>query len=691
MISDTSAEYSLTSPVQKLPGIGDKRAALLAQLGIVTVKDLLFHIPREYQDRSRIGKVSEARAGERIMIECEVTAARSMRMRGGKTLALLEVRDETGSIKASFFGRGFLARGELKQGTRCLMAGKVGDYKGLTLKDPEYEVIQPEEELTTVHTGRLVPVYPLTKGISQRQMRGWIYKAVQSSLPLLKESLPPDIQHRHCLPDLTTAMASIHFPERAEAAENARRRFVYEELLVMQLAIVRYRATRVESVQGIRHTVDGPLMNAFLQHLPYTLTTGQQQAVDDILRDMSAARPMFRLLQGDVGCGKTLVALHAVIAASDSGSQTAFMAPTEILAEQHYVTLQGLLEPLGIRTALLTGNIPNAAHVREEVMLGNIPVVIGTHALFQKETTFKRLGLVIIDEQHRFGVKQRQELAAKGAFPDVLHTTATPIPRTLAITLYGGMDISVIPDMPPGRLPVKTSWVPENKKEDLYRYLREQAESGYQSYIVCPLVEQSEYFSELTPVIDHFVALSQGPLAGLRCRLLHGSLDTAEKDKVMNDFKTRTIDVLFSTTIIEVGVDSPQATTMVIEDAWRFGLTQLHQLRGRVGRSAIQSYCFLLGVPSTPEGRKRLDLLRQCSNGFEIAEADLELRGPGEYCGVRQTGLPDFYIAGLLSDARLLDLSKRDAMELLRHDPELSAPEYACLLEASKRFEGMFV
>lgn len=681
---------ALSAPVHALPGIGEKRAALLAVLGIVTVKDLLFHLPREYRDRSRIDTIAQARPGEALTVECEVVRARSVRMRGGKNMALLEVRDGTGSIKASFFGRGFLAHGELKAGTRCLLTGTVGEYKGLTLKGPEYEVIGGEDDTPALHTGRIVPIYPLTKGIGQRQLRTWIYQAVETVLPLLSELLPPDLVARHGLPPVDLALAAVHFPKDMEAAAAARRRFVYEELFLMQLAILQYRAARVDTAVGIRHKVEGPMLTAFRKKLPFALTPGQHQAVEDILCDMATLRPMFRLLQGDVGCGKTLVALHAAVAAADSGSQVAFMAPTEILAEQHYLTLRSLLEPLGMRMALLTGATPKAATLRKEVARGEVHVVVGTHALFQKETRFARLGLVIIDEQHRFGVRQREELGRKGVFPDVLHTTATPIPRTLAITLYGGMDISVIPDLPPGRQPVKTSYVPDSKKEDLYRYLCKQAADGYQSYIVCSLVEESEHFAGLTPLIDHFLALSGGPLAGLRCQLLHGRLDAREKEEIMKRFKAGEIDVLFSTTVIEVGVDSPAATTMVIEDAGRFGLTQLHQLRGRVGRSDVQSYCFLLGEPTTSEGKQRIDLLRRCTNGFEIAEADLELRGPGDYCGVRQAGLPDFRAADLLRDARLLDLARRDAAELLKRDPQLMLPENKSLADAVQKLEGMF-
>ncbi len=681
---------TLASPVQSLPGVGEKRAAQLAVLNIRTVKDLLLHLPREYRDRSRIQDISQAREGDEVTIEAEVVHARSMRLRGGKTTAMLEVRDATGSMRVSLFGRGFLANSSLKRGTRCLFTGKVSEYKGLTLKNPEYEPVVEEEGNGNLHTGRIVPLYPLTEGITQRLLRRWVDGALALAASDLPETLPEDLRLRHRLPSPAAAIREVHFPSSMEQVGHSRRRFIYEELLIMQLAILQRRREMQEGVQGMRHDINGPILERFRNGLPFQLTPGQRQAVEDILCDMAASRPMFRLLQGDVGCGKTLVTLHAVAAAADSGNQTAFMAPTEILAEQHYVTLHGLLEPLGLRMALLTGTTPRAFQLRKEIACGDIQVVVGTHALIQKETQFARLGLVIIDEQHRFGVRQREELGRKGVFPDVLHTTATPIPRTLAITLYGGMDISVIPDLPPGRQPVKTSQVPDAKKADLYRYLCDQAAAGYQSYVVCPLVEESEHFSQLTPLIDHFLTLSQGPLAGLRCELLHGRLDAREKEGIMARFKAREIDVLFSTTVIEVGVDSPTATTMVIEDAGRFGLTQLHQLRGRVGRGSVQSYCFLLGVPTTPEGKQRMDLLRQHANGFDIAEADLELRGPGEYCGTRQAGLPDFRAADLLRDARLLDMALRDAAELLERDPDLTQSAHQALAGEVKKLGGMF-
>ena len=688
--NDKQEPLHIHAAVQTLPGIGAKRAAALAALGVYTVGDLLFHWPREYRDRSVIQSIADASLDAVVTIEGEITGARSLRLRGGKTMALLTVSDASGSIKASFFGRGFLAHTTLKKGTRCLFTGKVSEYKGLTLQNPEYEPASQETSGDTLHTGRIVPIYPLTDGVSQRQLRRWIYDALGLLAEQMPETLSAPLLQQHGFPGRVTAMKHAHFPPDMAACETARKRFAYEELLAMQCCILMRRASLVDNAIGIRHNVNGPLLQQLSQSLPFALTPGQQRAVDDIVRDMAAPRPMFRLLQGDVGCGKTLVALHAVAAAVDSGCQVAFMAPTEILAEQHYATLRALLAPFDVRTALLTGTTPVARQIRKAIAQGETQVVVGTHALFQEKTVFQRLGLAIIDEQHRFGVGQREALGRKGALPDMLHTTATPIPRTLAITLYGGMDISVIPDMPPGRKPVRTAFTPDNKKDELYRYIRAQAEAGYQTYIVCPLVEESEHFAQLTPLIDHYLALTEGPLTGLRAALLHGRLDPREKEDIMTRFKAQQIDVLFATTVIEVGVDSPTATTIVIEDAGRFGLTQLHQLRGRVGRGDVQSWCFLVGKPTTPEGKERIDILRHCDNGFDIAEADMKLRGPGDYCGARQSGLPDLRVADLLQDTRLLDAARRDAIQLLKDAPALAAQEHQPLAAAIKRFEVMF-
>ena len=678
-------DLHLDDPVERLPGIGPKRSALLANLGIRTLRDLLFHFPRAYQDRRRITPIAEAQEGMAVTIEGEVVSARSVGFRGPRSLAIVRLRDATGEMNATFHGRGFLAKSAFTRGVRALFTGTVGTYKGPALKNPEYEVLSGDAE-DLLHTGRVAPVYRLTEKVTQRNLRRWVHTVLPLAPRLLDDVLPPALVEAHAFPPLQEAVRQVHFPGEIVEGEKARERFAYTELLTLQLAILRERAARLHEETGHRHRVDGACLGALRKALPFTLTPAQDRVVSEILGDMASPRPMARLLQGDVGCGKTVVALHAMAAAADGGYQTALMAPTEILAEQHMIHLRGLLGPLGLSAELLTGSMHGAAAIRKRIDSGEAQVVVGTHTLIQEKTAFHRLGLAIVDEQHRFGVMQRDTLAKKGLRPDLLHMTATPIPRTLAITVYGGMDISVIDELPPGRLPVKTRCIPVPKVLELYRYVREQAQAGFQTYIICPLIDESEKREDLTPVIRHFEELSAGPLEGLRTALLHGRLDAAEKDEIMQRFNAGELDVLVSTTVIEVGIDVPAATTMIIENAAQFGLTQLHQLRGRVGRSTHESFCFLLGTPKTKEGERRIDVLCAHNSGFDIAEEDLLLRGPGEFYGLRQAGLSDLRVADLIRDVRLLDRARRDAQAILERDPALEAPEHQPLAQAAQRF-----
>jgi ATP-dependent DNA helicase RecG len=570
---------------------------------------------------------------------------------------------------------------------RGLFTGPVGQYKGLCLKNPEYEILSGEEE-DRLHTGRVVPMYRLTENVTQRLLRRWVWTALQQHAPALDETLPEELRARYGFAPIGEAIWKAHFPDEIEETVPARARFAYEELLGIQLGVLSARASRRQEEKGNRHVVDGPNLAALRASLPFQLTAAQVRAVRDILDDMASPRPMVRLLQGDVGCGKTVVALYAVAASADGGYQTALMAPTEVLAEQHFLSLRGMLEPLGLGVELLTGSTPGSSEVRRRIARGDAQVVVGTHALIQEKTAFRHLGLAIIDEQHRFGVFQRSTLVEKGLNPDILHMTATPIPRTLAITVYGGMDLTVIEELPPGRIPVKTRRVTPAKVPELYEYVVEQAHRGLQTYFICPLVEESDK-RELTAVTTHFKQLSSGPFAGLRTALLHGRLDADEKDDIMRRFKHGAIEVLFSTTVIEVGIDVANATTMIIEDASQFGLTQLHQLRGRVGRGAEQSHCFLLGAPKTEDGKRRLDIMCSTTSGFDIAEEDLKLRGPGEFHGVRQAGLSDLRVADLVRDVRLLDQARRDAQAILSRDPDLRDPRYQRLAIAAKRFAAL--
>ncbi|MCL4694753.1 MAG: ATP-dependent DNA helicase RecG [Candidatus Hydrogenedentes bacterium] len=675
-----------TDSVSNLPGVGDKRAELLGNLGIATVRDLLFHFPREYQDRRDIAAIADIAEGDTVTIEAEVVKSRPVRLRRRLSLAEVTLRDASGEIRAVWFGQDYLAR-VLKPGARGFFTGTAGKWNGVALRNPDYE-LQTGDEDDLINSGCIVPVYRLTDGVSQRMLRRLVRTTLDMVEPL-PETLPLTLRNAHAFPEPNAAIRQVHFPDEIETARAARSRFAYEELLGIQIGVLGLRAKRHREVKRNRHVIDGPRLRDLRASLPFPLTAGQQRAVDDILNDMGSHRPMVRLLQGDVGCGKTVVALHAIAAACDGGYQAALMAPTEILAEQHGINLRELLAPLGLDVAVLTGSTANARELRERIASGACDVVVGTHALIQEKTRFHNLGLVIIDEQHRFGVVQRSTLVDKGYEPELLHMTATPIPRTLAITVYGGMDISVIDELPPGRTPVKTRRITPAKVSDLYGYIRKQAAKGFQTYYVCPLVEESAA-KQLTAVTKHFEELSEGPLEGLRTGLLHGRMASSEKDEVMHWFKRGEIDVLFSTTVIEVGIDCPNATTMVIEDAAQFGLTQLHQLRGRVGRGAEQSHCFLLGKPKTKDGMKRLEVLCASTSGFDIAEADLELRGPGEFQGLRQAGLSDLRVADLILDVRLLDAARRDAQAILEADPALSKPEHAHLAEAARAFERVY-
>lgn len=644
--------------IEGLDGIGPSFAERLANLGIVTLNDLIHHFPRDYDDRRKLTPIGSVAEEDTVTVSGTVTSSRMIRLRGRSNMAVVQIEDDTGSIKASWFGRGFLAN-SFQEGKTVVLSGDVGKYQGLCLKNPEYEILTGDDD-DQLSTGRIVPVYRLTEKISQRMIRRWIATALESIEDVPEQGLPESLRETYDYPTAREAIHAVHYPESMEQANRGRDRLVYEELYALQVKILEDRKARVDAGDGIQHTVDGAVLDQFRKNLAFTLTQGQSNAVDDILDDMTSSYPTRRLLQGDVGCGKTLVACHAMAAAVDGGYQVACMVPTEVLAEQHYKTLLELFEPLRVPVALLTGASEDAAGIRDALARGAIEIVVGTHALIQKSTTFAKLGLVIVDEQHRFGVMQRQNLLGKGDSPDVIQMTATPIPRTLAITVYGGCDLSLIDELPPGRLPIKTSYVTPGKIPGMYDYVCQQVDVGHQAYIVCPLVEESETRA-VKNVVDHYEELSSGPFIKLTTALLHGRMKSEEKESILTAFSDGDVQVLFSTSVIEVGIDCPNATTMVIEDASNFGLTQLHQLRGRVGRGQIQSHCFLVGKPKTKEGKQRIEALCATNDGFEIAEEDLKLRGSGEVYGTRQSGMSDFRIADLVRDVRLLEQARNDA------------------------------
>jgi len=678
--SDSSSKVhtvSVDAPVTELRGIGPKRAARLARLDIHTLRDALHHFPRRYEDRRSVDPMGSVEVGRHVTLRGTVRSSRVVRLRGRLSLTRVEISDATGRLTATWFNQPWIKR-VMQPGREGFFTGEIGKYAGLQIKNPEFEMLTGTDE-DIIHSGRIVPIYPLTEGFSQRQLRVLLWNAIEMLEPVLPDELPDDMVRRMKFPPLADALRAVHFPGSMEAAETARRRFAFTELLELQLPVVRAQRQRAHTA-GIVHTTDGARLATFRRSLPFELTGAQQRSLDTILGDMAAERPMLRLLQGDVGCGKTVVAMHAICAAVDGGWQTAFMAPTEILAEQHYLTVRDALDPLGISVRLLTGSMTAqaAAAVRDDIRTGKTDVAIGTHSLFQSSVEFARLGLTVIDEQQRFGVAQRVRLQQKGAVCDVLTMTATPIPRSLALTVYGATDVTAVDEMPPGRQPVETKYVSRKKRVDMYRFVRECAGRKEQVYVVCPRIDESGK-SELAAATELFEELDDGPLADVRVGLLHGRLPIDEKDAVMRAFVRGEIDVLVGTTVIEVGIDVPAATVMVVEEAGRFGLAQLHQLRGRVGRGPAKSYCFLVGALKTDAARKRIEILRETNDGFRIAEEDLRMRGPGELAGHRQSGYSSLQIADLARDMWLVETARDEAVRLIETDPELSRPQHRIL------------
>jgi len=680
--SDSSSEVhaiSLDAPVTELRGIGPKRAETLGRLGIRSIRDALHHFPRRYEDRRSVEQMGSVDVGRYVTVRGTVRSSRVVRLRGRLSLTRVEIADETGRLTATWFNQPWIKR-VMQPGKEGFFTGEIGKYAGLQIKNPEFEMLTGTDE-DVIHSGRIVPIYPLTEGFSQRQIRVLLCNAIEMMEPALPDELPDDMVRRMKFPPFADALRAVHFPDSMESAETARRRFAFTELLELQLPVIHAQRRRART-PGIEHTTDGSRLASFRSSLPFELTAAQQRSLGIILDDMATARPMLRLLQGDVGCGKTVVAMHAVCAAVDGGWQTAFMAPTEILAEQHYLTVRDALDPLGIGVRLLTGSMTAraAAAVRDEIRAGKTDVAVGTHSLFQSSVEFARLGLTVIDEQQRFGVAQRVRLQQKGVACDVLTMTATPVPRSLALTVYGATDITAIDEMPPGRRPVETKHVSQTKRDDMYRFVRNRVERNEQAYVVCPLIDESGK-SELTAATKLFEELCRGALSDVRVGLLHGRLSIDEKDAVMHAFVRGEIDVLVGTTVIEVGIDVPAATVMVVEEAGRFGLAQLHQLRGRVGRGSAKSYCFLVGALKTDTARKRIEILRETNDGFRIAEEDLRMRGPGEMAGFRQSGYSNLQIADLARDIRLVETARHEAIRLIETDPDLSLPRHRSLRE----------
>ncbi len=664
------------TPLQYLKGVGPQRAALLARKDLETVEDALFFVPLRHEDRTRLTPFRALTPGQAHTCSGVIVGISPPPPGRSRHPFSVMLRDETGYATASWFGGAYLAR-VFRRGQRLVLHGKVQRFRGaVTLQNPDYEIVETDDD-ERLHTGRLVPVYSTTEGLPQRTLRRLMWSIVEQFAPKLPDILPEDLRRRRRLVPLAQAVRDIHFPDSEPALAAAHRRLAFDEFLLLQLglAILRSRTARA---RGIAMNPPGALAARLRASLPYRLTAAQERVWREIRQDMASPAPMHRLLQGDVGSGKTVVAALAVLTAVEAGYQAAVMAPTEILAEQHLMTFHQLLAPLGVEVALLTSSL--RAREREArrtaVAAGDVPCVVGTHALLQEGVEFRRLGLVVIDEQHRFGVEQRARLRAKGEHPDLLVMTATPIPRTLALTLYGDLDVSVLDELPPGRQPVKTVARTEAKRGEIYDFIRRQIAEGRQAYVVYPLVEESEAV-DLKAATDMARRLQREVFRDLAVGLLHGRLPFEEKDAIMRRFKAGEIHVLVCTTVIEVGIDVPNASVMLIEHAERFGLSQLHQLRGRVGRGPFRSYCILLHAGRlTEEARERLAAMERTGDGFQIAEADLSLRGPGEFFGTRQSGLPQFRVADLLRDAALLEEARSEAQRIVAADPGLRDPAH---------------
>ena len=657
----------LKTDVRFIKGIGEQRAKALGKLGIRTLRDLVSWFPRRYEDRTETRRVAELVPGETACAAAMIASAPTVsHVRKGLDLVKLRAVDETGVLDVTFFNQSWL-KNSLRPGETYVFCGKAeGNLFRRRMTNP---VVEPQGRREA--TGRIVPVYPLTAGVSQLILSRSVRQGLDACADILPDVLPDEVRREHQLCRVGYAYENIHFPESAEALDLARRRLAFEELFLFTLGLRRLRQRR----ETVEVEPFGPVdMEAFYAALPFSLTEAQRRCIGEALADMVSGRPMNRLCQGDVGSGKTMVAAACVYFSVKNGRQAALMAPTEILARQHYEGLRPLMEPLGIRCALLTGS--NTAKEKRSLSAalaaGEIDFVVGTHALITGGVEYRSLGLVVTDEQHRFGVAQRAALAGKGDHPHTLVMSATPIPRTLALILYGDLDVSVIDQLPPGRRPVQTSLVDSGYHPRIYSFLRKLVREGRQAYIVCPQVAESEEAGDDRKAVTEYAAqLQREVFPDLRVAFVHGKMKPKEKDAVMSAFTARETDILVSTTVIEVGVDVPNAAVMVVENAERFGLSQLHQLRGRVGRGAWQSYCVLVSDNKNEETRQRLRVMVKTADGFRIAEEDLRLRGPGDFFGQRQHGLPGLRVADIGCDAQLLKEAQGAADALLERDPDL--------------------
>jgi len=694
-----AVNQSIESPITVIKGVSSSLATKFNKLGVKTVRDLLYFFPRRHLDYSQTKSISQLSEREEQTIIANVWQAQ-VTMLGGRRGTEAIVGDETGNVRVVWFNQPYLAK-KLPTNTRIVLSGRVSLFHGRhVFESPEWELVEDRE---LIHTGRLVPLYPLTQGLRPRQVRKLMKGVIDQWAGQLEDFLPPELKERCNLLELAQTITQAHYPDDEFVKDKARVRLAFDELLLLQLGVLSRKRDWQESRPGNPFDTKTVVLDTFLKSLPFELTTAQQKVLRELLADLQQPRPMSRLLQGEVGSGKTVVATAALLMAAANGYQGAFMAPTEILAEQHFTTISELLSRVSpqedegylrsypgllshpLTVALLIGDISQARkqELHQRISDGDIDIVIGTHALIQAEVEFHRLGLAVVDEQHRFGVTQRAALRQKSFNPHVLVMTATPIPRTLALTLYGDLDLSVIDQLPPGRQVVRTKWLKPAQRESAYAFIRRQVADGRQAFIICPLVEESEVIAAKAAVAE-YERLSREVFPDLHLGLLHGRMSAVEKDKVMRLFRSGELGILVSTPVVEVGIDVPNATVMLVESADRFGLSQLHQFRGRVGRGQEQSYCMFLAENPSEVGRERLDIIERIQDGFQLAEEDLRLRGPGEFFGTRQSGLPDLRMAKL-SDVPLLELARSEAIRLFQIDPGLEKPEHHLLTKELAR------
>ena len=683
------------TPAQYVKGVGPQRYELLKRLGIFTVEDLLTFAPRSYKDLSNLKMISRIKEGEHVTVRGNIYDAKIRTLRGGRSILEVFVEDETGYVVGVWFNQDYLFD-KFRDGGTVLFSGKVKLYKfEKQIQNPDFEILSEgpvggAEDLAEIATDPIVPIYRLTEGLTQNILRKIMKNALSDYLDSVPEMLPEELRKKKELISIGHALKSLHFPESTELGARARKRLSYDEFFILELGMsCRRRGIRKEAKpHTIRVTeeIDTHIRALF----PFTFTEDQDKVIAEIKSDLESSSPMNRLLQGDVGSGKTAIAVYALLAAVACGYQGAIMAPTEILASQHYRTMSDLLSRAKVKARLILGSTPQK--IKKEILkgarTGQIQIVIGTHSLIQRDVKFRNLAVLVVDEQHKFGVMQRKTFRKKGENPDCLVMTATPIPRTLMLSVFGDLDVSTIEKMPPGRIPVKTVFVPPEKRPEAYDFLKAQIKKGRQVFIVYPLVEESDKLN-LQAATEMAEYLQKEVFMQFKIGLLHGKMKGAEKEEIMNKFRTRFIHILVATIVVEVGVDVPNASMMVVEHAERFGLAQLHQLRGRIGRGRHKSYFFLFAEAKTSEAKQRLKIFTRTRSGFRIAEEDLKIRGPGQFFGTAQHGLPELKIANLIDDYDILRIARKDAFELAKGDPDLTMKEHALIREALlRKFAG---